>query len=81
MTAMPEKFSCAKSDRSENACWRSSHRLVMTWLMTVPRTNMTAAGISARSVNLQSIRHILTSAIMPSTAASKNIKMPSPKHS
>ena len=44
-------------------------------------TNMTAAGISARSVNLQSIRHILTSAIMPSTAASKNIKMPSPKHS
>ena len=28
MTAIPEKFSCAKSDRSENACWRFSHVLV-----------------------------------------------------
>ena len=35
----------------------------------------------SRRLSQQSIRHILTSAIMPSTAASKNIKMPSPKHS
>ena len=52
MTAMPEKFSCAKSDRSEKACWRSSHRLVMVVPMMVPMTNMMPAGISASSVSL-----------------------------
>ena len=40
-----------------------------------------AAGMSASSVSLKSIRHILYSASSPSTVASKNIRMPSPKHS
>ena len=42
MTAMPENFPAQSPIGPENACWRSSQRLVMTWLITVPMANMTA---------------------------------------
>ena len=59
MTAMPEKFSCAKSDRAEKACWRFSHVLVMVLPITVPIANINAAGMRASRVRRVSIRHIL----------------------
>ena len=55
---MPEKFSCAKSDRSENACWRFSHVLVMVLPITVPMANMNAAGMRASMVMRMSMHHI-----------------------
>ena len=58
MTAIPEKFSCAKSDRSENACWRFSHVLVMVLPITVPMANMNAAGMRASMVMRLSMHHI-----------------------
>ena len=81
MTAMPEKFSCAKSERSEKACWRSSQRRVITRLISVPMMNIMRAGMRASIVSRTSIRHILYRANRPSVSASKNISTPSPKHS
>ena len=51
MTAMPEKFSCAKSERSEKACWRFSQVLVIVLPITVPMASISSAGIRANSVS------------------------------
>ena len=59
MTAMPEKFSCAKSERLEKASCRSSQRRVITLLIWVPMANMISAGIRASRVSRTSMVHIL----------------------
>ena len=81
MTAMPEKLSCEKSERSEKAAWRVSHFFVMYFPTMMPLASSSAMGMSASSVSPTSMRHIFTTVRMPKNAASHIIMMPEPKHS
>ena len=81
MTEMPEKLSCEKSDRRENASCLESQRFVIARPTIVPTAPSRSIGIRANSVSHTFILAILTIERIPRSSASQAMSIPPPKQS
>ena len=81
MTAMPEKLSWEKSDKSEKACCRNSHFFIRYFRVKRLNKSKINRGIIQSAVSVLLILAIFTRVSAPRNSASQNMRKPEPKQS